>query len=233
MRHVETALDALIVGAGPTGLTLAAGLARFGTHFRLVDRAPDRAHESRALGVQARSLEILQSLGLGEALVQRGNASARLVIHLGDGRTAEARLTDFGASDTRFPFILFVSQAETEAVLADHLASVGVRIERPVELISATPESACVRCMLRHPGGRNEHVWVRYLVGCDGAHSTVRKQAGIPFGGDAYLQDFVLGDVEVDGPLEAGALHSFAMGRGVAMFFPLGTCGWRSCGSME
>jgi 2-polyprenyl-6-methoxyphenol hydroxylase-like FAD-dependent oxidoreductase len=217
----ETALDALVVGAGPTGLTLAAGLARFGSNFRVVDRAVDRSRESRALGVQARTLEILQSLGLGETLVRRGNPSARLLLHLALRRTAEVRLGDFGATDTRFPFILFVSQAETEAVLGDHLVSVGVRIERGVELVDAVPGPTEVRCVLRHRDGREERVRTRYLVGCDGAHSTVRKQAGIPFEGDAYLQDFVLGDVEVDGPLEPDTLHSFAMGRGIAMFFPL------------
>ena len=216
-------LDALIVGAGPTGLTLAAGLARFGVRFRLIDRAMDRVHESRALGVQARSLEVLQTLGLGEVLVRRGNTSARLVIHLDTRRVAEARLGEFGVTDTRFPFILFVSQAETEAVLGNHLASVGVVIERGVELLDGVPEPDCVRCLLRHPGGKEEQVRTRYLAGCDGAHSTVRKRAGISFEGDAYLQDFMLGDVEVGGLLERAALHSFALRRGVAMFFPLGS----------
>jgi 2-polyprenyl-6-methoxyphenol hydroxylase-like FAD-dependent oxidoreductase len=228
----RTMLDALIVGAGPTGLTLAAGLARFGVQFRGIDRALDRAHESRALGVQARSLEILQSLGLGEALVRRGNASARLFIHLDLRRAAEARLGDFGETDTRFPFILFVSQAETEAVLGDHLARKGVVIERGVELLDAVPEPDCVRCLLRHPGGREEQVQVRYLAGCDGARSIVRKQASIPFEGDAYVQDFMLGDVEVDGPLECNALHSFALKRGIAVFFPLGSpTTWRVIGA--
>jgi 2-polyprenyl-6-methoxyphenol hydroxylase-like FAD-dependent oxidoreductase len=216
-------LDALIVGAGPTGLTLAAGLARFDVSFRVIDRAMDRVHESRALGVQARSLEVLQSLGLGEELVRRGNPSARLLLHLDPGRTAEARLGDFGVTDTRFPFILFVSQAETEAVLGDHLAAAGVTIERGVELLDAMPKPDCVRCLLRHPDGHEEQVRARYVAGCDGAHSTVRKGAGIPFEGDAYLQDFMLGDVEVDGLLERDAIHSFALRRGVAMFFPLGS----------
>src|ERR671911_290604 len=221
-------LDALIVGAGPTGLTLAAGFARFGVQFRMIDRAMDRVGESRALGVQARSLEVLQSLQLGEELVRRGNPSARLFLHLDHRRTAEARLGDFGVTDTRFPFILFVSQAETEAVLNDHLASRGVVIERGVELLDAMPEPDRVRCLLRHTDGKEEQVWVHYLAGCDGAHSTVRKRAGIPFEGEAYLQDFVLGDVEVDGPLERDMLHSFAIGRGVAMFFPLGSpATWR------
>ncbi|HET9464328.1 MAG TPA: FAD-dependent monooxygenase [Gemmatimonadales bacterium] len=216
-------LDTLIVGAGPTGLTLAAGLARFGVRFRVIDRAVDRVHESRALGVQARSLEVLQSLGLGEELVRRGNPSARLVLHLDHGHTAEARLGDFGVPDTRFAFILFVSQAETEAVLGGYLAAAGVTIERGVELLDATPEPDSVRCLLRHGDGLEEEVRARYLAGCDGAHSTVRKAAGIPFEGDAYLQDFMLGDVEVDGPIERDALHSFALRRGVAMFFPLGS----------
>jgi 2-polyprenyl-6-methoxyphenol hydroxylase-like FAD-dependent oxidoreductase len=225
-------LDALIVGAGPTGLTLAAGLTRFGVQFRVIDRALDRAHESRALGVQARSLEIFQSLGLGEVLVRRGNASARLFIHLDIRRAAEARLGDFGETDTRFPFILFVSQAETEAVLGDHLTTNGVVIERGVELLEAVPEPDCVRCLLRLPGGKEEQVRARYLAGCDGAHSTVRRQAGIPFEGDAYLQDFMLGDVEVDGLLERDALHSFPLRRGVAVFFPLGhPTTWRVIGA--
>ncbi|HET8623869.1 MAG TPA: FAD-dependent monooxygenase [Gemmatimonadales bacterium] len=221
-------LDVLIVGAGPTGLTLAAGLVRFGSNFRVVDRAMDRAGESRALGVQARTLEVLQSCGLGEALVRRGNPSVRLLLHLARRRTAEVRLGDFGPTDTRFPFILFVSQAETEAVLGDYLASVGVRIERGVELVDATAGPDEVHCVLRDRAGREELVRTGYLVGCDGAHSTVRKLAAIPFEGDAYLQDFVLGDVEVDGPLEPDTLHSFAVGRGVALFFPLGSpATWR------
>jgi 2-polyprenyl-6-methoxyphenol hydroxylase-like FAD-dependent oxidoreductase len=138
------------------------------------------------------------------------------------------RLTDGGATDTRFPFILFVSQAETEAVLGEYLASAGVTIERGVELADSTPGPAHVRCRLRHRDGREEQVRARYLVGCDGAHSTARHLTGIPFEGDAYLQDFMLGDVEVDGPLERDTLHSFAVGAGVAMFFPLGSpATWR------
>jgi 2-polyprenyl-6-methoxyphenol hydroxylase-like FAD-dependent oxidoreductase len=220
-------LDALVVGAGPTGLSLAAQLQTFGIRFRLVDRATDRAHESRALAVQARTLELFQQLGLGQKLVELGNPSARLLIHFGQTVAAQMQLGGFGASDTRFPFILFVSQAKTEALLEEHLRSGGLQIERGLELIAFTRGDNYVRARLRHSGGREEDVETRYLVGCDGAHSAVRKLAGIVFEGDAYLQDFMLGDVEVDGPLEPGALHSFA-GAGVAMFFPLGSpATWR------
>lgn len=223
----EVAPDVLIVGAGPTGLALAALLRKFGVGFRLIDRAIDRAHESRALAVQARTLELFQSIGLGEALVERGNPSARLFLHFGGHNAVQVRLTDFGRTDTRFPFILFVSQARTEELLNEYLFEHGVAVERAVELVALASGAAAIHCRLRHSDGREEEIAIRYLAGCDGAHSTVRKLAGIPFEGDAYLQEFALGDVEVDGHLEAESLHSFAR-QGVAMFFPLGSpATWR------
>jgi 2-polyprenyl-6-methoxyphenol hydroxylase-like FAD-dependent oxidoreductase len=214
-------IDVLIVGAGPTGLTLAAQLRSFGVPLRIIDRTATPAHESRALAVQARTLEILQSLGLGEALAARGNPSARLALHFEGNAAAQVQLGGFAAKDTRFPFILFVSQAETEDLLSTHLTESGATIERGVELLSTTPGEDAVHCVLRHASGRDEAVRARYLVGCDGAHSAVRKQAGIPFEGEAYLQDFMLGDVDADGPIEPDVLHSFASKGRVAMFFPL------------
>jgi 2-polyprenyl-6-methoxyphenol hydroxylase-like FAD-dependent oxidoreductase len=214
-------LDVLIVGAGPTGLTLAAQLRSFGISFRIIDRNPERTHESRALAVQARSLEVLQSLGLGEMLVERGKASARLTIHFENALPVQTTLGEFAASDTRFPFILFVSQAETEAVLGDHLAVAGVVIERGVELIDFAAVGDAMDCVLRAADGQEERVLARFVAGCDGAHSTVRKRATISFQGDAYRHDFLLGDVEVDGPITSNTLHAFAGRSGVAVFFPL------------
>src|SRR5689334_8240626 len=133
MNTAESTVDVLIVGAGPTGLTLAAQLHAFGAHFRIIDRAPDRVHESRALAVQARTLEVLDTLGLADALVARGNAGARLRLHAREGRPDA--IVDVGFTldprvGTRWPFILMVSQAETEALLVEHLAARGVSIER-------------------------------------------------------------------------------------------------------
>jgi 2-polyprenyl-6-methoxyphenol hydroxylase-like FAD-dependent oxidoreductase len=215
-------LEVLIVGAGPTGLTLAAQLAAFGARFRIIDRLRDRSRESRALAVQARTLEVFQTLGLGEALVARGNTSTRLVLHIDQRAAAEVQLSGIGAADTRFPFILFVSQAETEALLSEHLYARGVEVERGVELTAFESGRHGARCVLRHDDGRHETVQTKYLVGCDGAHSSVRRGAGFSFEGGSYPQEFVLGDVDADGPLVAGAINSFAGGRGVAMFFPLG-----------
>lgn len=219
-------IDVLIVGAGPTGLALCAQLLLFGVRPRIIDQSLNRAHECRALAVQARTLELFQALDLAEELVSRGNKSATLMLHV-DGRVvAAAQLAGFAAADTRFPFVLFVSQAETEALLGKRLASEGLTIERGVELTDFVADADGVECVLRRDDGRQERVRVRYLVGCDGAHSTVRKRAGIPFEGDAYLQDFMLGDIEADAAPDVGlqenTLHSFTGGNAIAMFFPLG-----------
>ena len=230
----DTTLPVLIVGAGPTGLALAAQLTAFGVPFRIVDRSLDRAHESRAAAVQARTLEMLQPYGLADTLVARGRSSAHLQLHFEGGRTAEVTLgRDVGEVDTRYPFILFVSQAETEAVLGEHLAARGATIERGVELLRFDARAGHVDVALRKRAGGEERIRVQYLVGCDGAHSTVRKAAGIEFHGDAYVQDFVLGDVELDPgdgarPLASNTVHSFPGRYGVAMIFPLGTpATWR------
>jgi 2-polyprenyl-6-methoxyphenol hydroxylase-like FAD-dependent oxidoreductase len=222
MTTNNSELDALIVGAGPTGLALATQLKTFGARFRIIDRLLDRTRESRALAVQARTLELLQMLGLGERLVARGNTSTRLKLHLEGRPVAAVNLGDIGAVDTRFPFILFVSQAETEAILNEYLRASGVLIERGSELVSFERDDDGLQCLIQRDDGRPERLLTRFVVGCDGAHSTVRKQSGIEFEGGSYPQDFALGDVEADGPLEPNAINSFAGGGGVAMFFPLG-----------
>jgi 2-polyprenyl-6-methoxyphenol hydroxylase-like FAD-dependent oxidoreductase len=226
----DAPLDVLVVGAGPTGLTLAAQLRAFGTGFRVVDRQLDRVHESRALAVQPRTLEVLTGLGVAETMVERGNPGVRLQVHSG-ARTIERPLFDMGLDDTAYPFLLFLSQAETEATLGEHLAGHGVSVERGVELVGMRDEPGHVACTLRHhDDGRTERVDARYVVGCDGAHSGVRTHAGIDFTGAAYPQTFVLADLDADG-LEPGAVHVHLSRAGMLFFFPLGhPAPWRLLG---
>jgi 2-polyprenyl-6-methoxyphenol hydroxylase-like FAD-dependent oxidoreductase len=219
-------LHVLVVGAGPTGLTLAAQLQAFGATVRIVDRQLDRVHESRALGVQPRTLEVLRGLGLADELVARGNDAVWVQLHAG-GRVVRIRLFRLGLDDTAYPFLLFVSQAETEQALGDHLAGRGVPVERGVEVVSFRADPDAVTATLRHREGRIEQVLARYLIGCDGARSTVRHGAGIPFKGGAFPQTFALADLEIDG-LDPNAAHAFLGQEGIILFFPLGRpASWR------
>ena len=220
----------LVVGAGPTGLALAAQLDALGAMVRIVDRQLDRVHESRALVVLPRTLEVLRGLGVSEKLVERGNDAVQLQLHFGE-KLVRTRLFDIGLGDTAYPFLLFISQAETEAVLNEHLATRGVDVARGVELVALAAEERQVACTLRHQDGTTEQLRVGYLVGCDGAHSSVRRLAGIRFEGGSYPQTFALADLEVDGPLERDTAHSFIAAPGMLLFFPLGRpASWRMGG---
>ena len=225
----QESIDVLIVGAGPTGLALAAQLQEYGTRFRIVDRALDRVHESRALAVQPRTLEMLAKYGISEQLVERGSRGVRLHIHVGS-RTIPVGLFDIGIDDTAYPYLLFVSQAVTEQLIGEHLRRHGATIERGAELVELQQGGGDVACRLRHHDGSTELVRSRYVVGCDGARSTVRQQSGIGFEGLSYPQTFVLADVEADG-IEPGVAHTFLPTYGVLFFFPLGSpATWRVLG---
>ncbi len=222
--------DVLIVGAGPTGLALAAQLHASGATVRLVDRQPERARESRALAIQPRTLEVLQPLGLAQQLIERGNDAVKLRIHAGE-RIIPVPLFDAGFRDTAYPFLLFLSQAETETVIGEHLAARGVHVERGAELVAFATNDERVTCTVRHQDGFEEHVHARYLVGCDGPRSTVRHGAQIPFTGRAYPQTFLLADLEVDGELERDTVHAYIAAAGMLFFFPLGRpASWRMLG---
>ncbi|MBX0300170.1 FAD-dependent monooxygenase [Cryobacterium sp. 1639] len=223
--------DVLIIGAGPTGLTLARELHSLGVSARLIDSAADAAHESRALAIQARTLEVLARNRLADDLVTAGNPSTTLLLHerttAATGRTHAIPLFDSALGDTRFPFLLFLSQAATERVLVERLTSTGVGIRRGLTLTGLTQDPTGVTATLESPGAPARVVRARYLVGCDGAHSTTRHLAGIDFSGRAYAQRFLLADVEIDG-LEPGRVHVYLARSGPLFVFPLGhPASWR------
>lgn len=213
-------VEVLVVGAGPTGLTLAAELARRHVRVRIVDRQLDRVRESRALAIQPRTLEVLAGLGVTDELLRRGDRAVDVLIHF-PHKVVRFPLFDIGVPDTRYPFLLFLSQAETEQVLGQHLNARGVRLERGVELVALENGTQAVTCTLRDGAGREETVVAQYVVGCDGPRSAVRTHVGIPFTGNVYPQTFVLADLEADG-IERGAAHAFLGTSGMLFFFPLG-----------
>jgi 2-polyprenyl-6-methoxyphenol hydroxylase-like FAD-dependent oxidoreductase len=186
-------------------------------------------HDSRALVLQPRTLELLAGLGLRDELLSRGRRTVRLVLHSGP-RSVAVPLFDIGIDDTPYPFLLFISQAETEATLAAHLTDRGVVIERGAELLALEQLGTTVMCRLKTADGAAE-VEAGYVVGCDGAASTVRRLLGIGFTGGRYPQRFALADVHVDGDLPPDRIHSYLSRRGIMFLFPLGhPAPWRVMG---
>jgi 2-polyprenyl-6-methoxyphenol hydroxylase-like FAD-dependent oxidoreductase len=206
-------VDVLVVGAGPTGLALAAQLVAFGATVRVVDRRPEPGRESRALVVQPRTLEALRPLGVTPALLRRGDQDARVQLHL-DGREFTLPLSAPGLGDTSYPFLLVLRQAETEAALLGHLGGRGLAVEWGTEFLAHSSDQAGVVGTVRHADGRHERVRARYLVGCDGASSTVRRSAGIGFPGASYRRSVLLADATLTADLPAAA-HVFVGRHGV------------------
>src|SRR5258707_6621784 len=183
-------VDVLVVGAGPTGLALAAELAAFGVRARLIDRGLDRVHESRALAIQPRTLEVLAGLGVTGELIAGGNRAVQLRMHV-PGRVLTVPMFDLGLDDTAYPYLLFLPQAETERVLGEHLAAAGVPVERGVELAGLSNAAGAATATLRHRDGREEVISARYVAGCDGGGTPLGGPAGIRVLGRSYSQNFV------------------------------------------
>lgn len=184
--------DVLIVGDGPTGLTLACALALRGVRAVVIDRQPAGDNSSRAAVIHARTLEALEPLGVTETLVSRGVHARRFTIR---DRDRVLMPIGFGELPTRYPYTLMVSQAVTEQVLLDRLVALGGRVQRPRALRSLAQDATGVTATLDD----GSTLRARYAVGCDGMHSVVRTQAGIPFEGGSYGESFVLADVHLGG----------------------------------
>ena len=185
--------EVLVVGAGPTGLMLGCELLRHGVRARVIDKAAAPSPLSKAIVVHARSLEVMEPLGVADELVASGLQVARVQL-FGDGRSIMQ--ASFEELDTRYPFLLSIPQADTEAILARRFLALGGRIERGVELAALNQDAGGVDVLLRS-GGHAEKVRADWVVGCDGAHSVVRKSVGLDFRGELFEEPFMLADVRI------------------------------------
>ena len=209
----------LIAGAGPTGLAAAMSLSRAGIPVRLIDKAREPLPWSRAIGIQARTLELFEQHRLVEPFLELGHRGR--VANLYSNGQRLARL-DFDPLQTRYPYLLFLDQSVTERLMTEHLASFGVRIERGVELTRFREGSAGLEAALRHSNGAEESLRPSYLIGADGAHSTVRHGLDIGFAGKTFEQTFLLADLLADTEWPDDEFHIFASGEGLATLFPMG-----------
>jgi 2-polyprenyl-6-methoxyphenol hydroxylase-like FAD-dependent oxidoreductase len=210
----------LVVGAGPVGLTLACELARYRIQVRIIDTAPQRTDKSKALVVWTRTLELLERGRMAQRFVQAGVKTQAMQILSRRGRIARI---DFTGLQSPYPFALMLPQSETERLLETRLAELGVTVERQTTLENFSETGAGVSCVLRDADGRQSSAEVAWLVGCDGAHSTVRKQLGLSFGGDTMPQSFILADLYVVGlPLSADEAAIYWSAQGFLLYFPIG-----------
>ena len=207
MTNTSSIRGVLIVGAGPTGLTLALWLTRLGVPVRIIDHTAEPGTTSRALAVQGRTLELYRQVGLADAAVERGQRVRAFNMWVSGRRRARAAFGDLGAGLSPYPYALIYPQDEHERLLIERLAALGVEVERRCELLSFEEPAGCVIARLKRPNGTLETCEASYLAGCDGAHSTVRNALGIGFGGGTYAHLFYVADVQAAGAVIDGNIH--------------------------
>ncbi len=208
----------LIAGAGPVGLTAACALARLGVALRIVDKARARSETSKALVLWPRTLELLDVEGCVEPFIDAGLKGTGARIHA-NGR----ELVHVSLETARSPynFALFLPQNETERLLEEQLGRHGVRVERGTTLEAFAESGKDVAATLLDAEGHREETRFAALLGCDGAHSTVRHGLGVPFEGLTETADFLLADVRIDGDLPTRELALFWQPDGILALFPI------------
>ena len=208
-------LDALIIGAGPTGLTLGCELIKQGLKVRLVEKLPRATDQSRALGLQSRTLEIFDKMGLIDSFLKQGRIIRQGNIY--SNRTLIGSIAFTPYLDAPYPFVLIVPQAVTEQILADFFESMGGVVERGVSLQALDK----TRATLQHDEGSTETIDAKWIFGCDGAHSTTRHLLNVTFKGVAFPETFALADVTMDTSLATDQIHFFSQDNNLCGIIPL------------
>lgn len=215
MSHIQV----MIVGAGPVGMTLAAELARYGVKVRIVDKAPLRTDKSKALVLWSRTLELMDR-GIGTARFLEAGFNVNAISFISG--SAVIGHVDMGSVNSPYPFAVMIPQSETERLLEERLAELGVTVERSVEVSAMSQQADGVAATLIHSDGRQEQVEADWLVGCDGAHSIVRHSLGATFDGETNESDWMLADVHMSGyPLPDTEAAAYWHADGAFIIFPI------------
>ena len=217
--------DVLIIGAGPTGLVLALWLTKLGAKVRIVDKTAEPGTTSRALAVQARTLELYRQLDLADAIVERGHKVPAVNLWVKGEPAARLPFETIGSDLTPYSFLQIFPQDQHERLLIERLEQLGVSVERRTELIGFTDEGDRVTVRLRGPEGHEDVCEASYIAGCDGARSIVREMIGTGFPGGTYRQIFYVADVEATGPAVDGELHADLDEADFLAVFPLAGAG--------
>ena len=223
--------EVLIVGAGPTGLMLANQLARRGVRALIIDRHAGPSLQTRALGVQARTLEIYSHLGIVERALELGKRATGANMWAKGRRTARIPIGDIGRDLSPYPFLLILGQDDNERLMGDALRARGQTVRWNTELVGLAQDTSRVKATLKNADGTIGEVTAAWVAGCDGARSAVRELNAIEFAGAPYEHVFFVADTEVTGAMVPDELNVYLWRKGFHLFFPMrGTDHWRVVG---
>ncbi|HJU92085.1 MAG TPA: FAD-dependent monooxygenase [Pyrinomonadaceae bacterium] len=219
MNTINT--DVIIIGAGPTGLSLACQFIRYGIDFVVVEKNETFTRFSKAIGVQARTLEIYDQLGLAQPAIEEGEIARRIRLIEGGEVRGEMHLENFGKDLSQFPYMLMLEQSKNEELLYKYLRSQGREVLWKTELESFTQDENGVTAQIKTAGVESQTVTGKYLVGCDGASSPVRHGLGLTFEGSTFERMFYVADARVDWELPHDSLHVCLAREVFTAFFPM------------
>ena len=223
--------EVLIVGAGPTGLMLANQLACRGVRVLIIDRHSGPALQTRALGVQARTLEIYAKLGLADRAIELGKRGHGANMWSEGRQVGHVSFGDAGAATTAYPYILILGQDDNERIMGEKLNELGVQVQWNTELLALEQHAAHVVATLKTADGQTRKVTAAFVAGCDGARSAVRTLNGVDFPGAPYEHVFFVADVTATGRMVPDEVNVYLWREGFHLFFPMrGANHWRIVG---
>jgi 2-polyprenyl-6-methoxyphenol hydroxylase-like FAD-dependent oxidoreductase len=216
-----TKTDVIIVGAGPTGLSLACQLVRYGIDFVIIEKKAGVTTHSKAIGVQARTMEIYEQLGVVEQALAGGQIAGKIQIVSGGKIRGGVDLSAMGAGLSPYPYLFILDQSKNEQLLCEYLHSHNKEVLWRTELEHFTQEETGVTAQVKTADCESKSIEAKYLVGCDGAKSPVRNALGLSFEGSTFERLFYVADAQVDWAFSHDAGYGCFSPASVALFFPM------------